>query len=347
MIRTVEILFRVVRDGADYSQLYPIANSTPTVYLDEKSQIRMALRGDFIDPGDTINLFTDRIRPVLCIDGEEHPLGLFLVASSRKVITATGHYLSIEAYDQCWMMQTIVVDDVFFYYHTRTYMFCIKDILDKTGIGLRLITDTSLGLTRDRYDWLPGTNYLTILNDLLDEINYAHLWFDMNGTAIIAPEPDPLSTPVKHILSENDIRSLLLLDAQAESDYYSAPNVFVAACSNFEKKGINAVAMNDDMNSPFSVTRRGRKIYSVTRVKDVPDTTTLQAIAQKMANRSILRTEKITVKTGLLPDFGLNDIVGLEIDGEMSVCVERGWTMELIPGGTMTHKMERTAVIYG
>lgn len=347
MIRTVEILFRVIRDGADYSQLYPIANSVPTVYLDEKSQIRMALRGDFVDPGDKINLLTDRIRPVLCIDGEEHPIGLFLVASSQKVITATGHYLSIEAYDQCWMLQTNVVSDVFYYYHNRTYMSCIKDILDRTDVGLRLITETSLAITRDRYDWMPGTSYLTILNDLLDEINYAHLWFDMNGTAIIAPEPDPLSTPVKHILSENDIRSLLLMDAQAESDYFSAPNVFVAVCSNFARIGISATAMNDDMSSPFSVTRRGRKIFSVTRVKDVPNIDTLKAIAQKLANRSILRTETITVKTGLLPDFGLNDIVGLEIDGEMSICVERGWTMELMPGGTMTHKMERTAAIYG
>lgn len=347
MIRTVEILFRVVRDGADYSQLYPIAGSAPTVFLEENSQIRMALRGDFVDPGDKVNMLTDRIRPILVIDGEEHPLGLFLIASYRKVITETGHYLSIEAYDQCWLLQTSVVDDAFYFYHTRTYMYCIKDILDKTGIGLRLITDTSLSLTRDRYDWMPGTSYLAVLNDLLDEINYSHVWFDFNGTAIIAPEPDPLITPVSHILSENDIKSLLILDAQAESDYYSAPNVFVATCSNFEKKGISEVAMNNDMSSPLSVPRRGRKIYSVTRVKDVPNTTTLAAIAQKLANRSILRTEKITVKTGLLPNFGLNDIVGLEIDGESSICVERGWSMELVPGGTMTHKMERTAVNYG
>lgn len=347
MIRTVEIQFRVVRDGADYSQIYPIEGAAPTVYLDESKIIRMSLRGDFVDPGDSVDFLTDRIRPVLIIDGEEHNLGLFLVCSANRVITETQRYISIEAYDQCWLLKTTIIPEDLAFAQNKTYMYCIKQILDASGIGLRMIAESSKALTRKREDWMPGANYLTVINDLLDEINYSHVWFDLNGIAIIAPEPDPLSTPVSHVLREADAKSLLLLDAQESSDYYSAPNVFVVYCANFDKTGVCASAENDDMSSPVSVPRRGRKIYSVTKVKDYPDIATLKDIAQRQANRSILRCENVTVKTGLLPGFNLNDIVGLEIDGSMSLCVERGWTMELVPGGTMTHRMERAAVNYG
>ena len=60
----------------------------------------------------------------------------------------------------------------------------------------------------------------------------------------------------------------------------------------------------------------------------------------------MLRTESVSVSTGILPGFGINEAVALNIDGEMSICIERGWTMQMKPGGTMTHKMERVAANY-
>ena len=60
----------------------------------------MGLQGEFIDPGPSVNFLTDRIRPILIIDGVEYPLGLFIPVKIGTVITDYGYHLSIQAYDQ-------------------------------------------------------------------------------------------------------------------------------------------------------------------------------------------------------------------------------------------------------
>lgn len=346
MTRTVEFAFHIVRDGADYAMLHPIQNGAPSLYLDGEKNISMALRGDFVDPGPEVNFLTDRIRPEVRIDGIPYPLGILLPVKVETVITETGHHLSIQAYDQCWLLQTTMTEAISNFAINTKYVDVIDSLLDAAGVTTSLITDSSYALTRAREDWMPGTNYLTIVNKLLEEINYNHIWFNLEGVAVAAPDPDPQSVPIRHILNEDDVQTLLIRDANIGSDFYSTPNVFIYCCSNFRKTPITATAINNDMKSPVSVPRRGRKIITVRQVDDVPSQDALQAIADQAMKRSMLRTESISVSTGILPDFGINETVALNINGESSVCIERGWTMQMRPGGTMTHKMERVSANY-
>ena len=346
MTRTVEFIYHIIRDGADYSVLYPIQSSTPSLYLDGSKTISMALRGDFVDPGADINFLTDRIRPEVIINGTAYPLGIFLPAKVETVITETGHHLSIQAYDQGWLLQTTMSESITTFAINTKYMTAIDSLLDLAGIPSSLITDSSYTMTRTREDWMPGTNYLSIINELLDEINYNHIWFNMEGFAVVAPDPDPQSVQVRHVLDEDDVKSLLIRDASIGSDLYSTPNVFIYCCSNFKTSPITATAINDDPRSPVSVPRRGRRIVTVRQINEVPSQEVLQDIADRAVKQSMLRTESVTVSTGILPDFGINEAVALNINGETSVCIERGWTMQMKPGGTMTHKMERVAANY-
>lgn len=346
MTRTVEFSFHIVRDGADYAMLYPIQESAPNLYLDGGKTISMALRGEFVDPGLSVNFLTDRIQPEVVIDGASYPLGIFLPVKVETVITETGHHISIQAYDQCWLLQTTMAENIMNFAINTKYVDVIDSLLDTAGVAASLITDSSYTLTRSREDWMPGTNYLTIINELLEEINYNHLWFNLEGFAVASPDPDPQSAPIRHILNEDDVRTLLIRDASICSDFYSTPNVFIYCCSNFQKTPIIATAINNEMSSPVSVPRRGRKIITVRQVNDVPSQEALQAIADQAMEQSMLRTESVTVNTGILPDFGINETVALNINGETSVCIERGWTMQMKPGGTMTHKMERVTANY-
>ena len=346
MTRTVEFVFHIVRDGADYALLHPIQSGAPSLYLDGDKTISMALRGEFVDPGPEVNFLTDRIRPEVIIDGITYPLGILLPAKVETVITETGHHLSIQAYDQGWLLQTTMTENITTFAINTKYMTAIDSLLDAAGVAAALITDCSYTMTRAREDWMPGTNYLSIVNELLDEINYNHIWFNPEGFAVLAPDPDPQSTQVRHVLDENDVKTLLIRDASIGSDFYSTPNVFIYCCSNFKTSPITATAINDDPRSPVSVPRRGRKIVTVRQVNEVPSQDTLQAIADQAMKRSMLRTESISVSTGILPDFGINEAVALNINGETSICIERGWTMQMKPGGTMTHKMERVAANY-
>ena len=343
MIRSVEFIFRITRNDADYAMLYPIEGSPPTLTLAESKTIRMAMNGVFADPGPDVDFLTDRIRPFVVINGTEYPLGVLLPAKVEKIITQTGHHLRIQAYDQSWLLQTTATESEVYFDTGTKYLTAIDSLLESVGIGLAIVTYNDYSFTRTREDWLPGTNYLTIINDLLEEMNYGKIWFNLDGMAVLAPEPDLLTGRVEHILDEDDVSSLLIPDGSISNDLYSTPNVFVYICSNFENSLLSATAINNSLGSPISVPRRKRKIYSINQVKDVPSADVLQDIADKAMNRSLIHTDTITVSTGILPGFGLNELVSRKIDGELSVCIERGWNMKMAPGGTMTHRMERLA----
>ena len=67
----------------------------------------------------------------------------------------------------------------------------------------------------------------------------------------------------------------------------------------------------------------------------------LQAYASRLLTDSMMRGEIIDVETCLLPGFGVGDVVALKYGDLMTLCVERGWTMDLNIGGRMHHTMER------
>ena len=61
----------------------------------------------------------------------------------------------------------------------------------------------------------------------------------------------------------------------------------------------------------------------------------------------MLTGETIRVSTALLPGYGVADVTAIHYGELSAVCVERGWTMQLAPGGTMTHELERVVASIG
>ena len=101
MTRSIEFVFHVTRNDADYAVLHPISGSSPTMFLDESKAIRMSMQGQFVDPGPDVNFLTDRIRPEVIIDGIAYPLGILLPAkverSSRRLDTISASRLMTSA----------------------------------------------------------------------------------------------------------------------------------------------------------------------------------------------------------------------------------------------------------
>ena len=73
----------------------------------------------------------------------------------------------------------------------------------------------------------------------------------------------------------------------------------------------------------------------------------LLAYADRLVNDSLTTGETITVTTGLLPGFGVDDVVSLRYGETFDICVERGWTMELRVGGKMSHILEKVVLNLG
>lgn len=367
MIRHEEIRFKVLRNGADYAWIFPKENSKPSLRFRPDGEIKMSLQGTFLpyalDAGGRempVDWLADEIQAMLYLNGTPHSLGVVSAATIEEDETNTGLYLNMEGYDRCWRVRETKTESILHLSAGTNYLTPVTNLLTACGITTVFKTPTSTTLTEDREDWDVGTSNLTIINDLLKEINYKPLWFDSGGAAVLEPKITPTVANVRHVLSTRkknfrDPRAvdIISIDRRVLSsmDYYNAPNVFVVYCANPDKSGV-MIATAENMNplSPISIPRRGRRIVEVEEVKNIASQQELKKYVEQKRDKSLMTKEILTVSTLLYPGFGMEDVVGLQLGEEGApkfldaICTETSWDMPLGVGELMKHKLER--VVY-
>ena len=348
MTRLISFRYVIVRNGADCTEIFPSSSSAPSIRMNDGGEIKTSLSGSFKDPGETVNWFTDRIRPEMIINGVTYPLGVFLASSVRTEENDTQRFVSIEAFDQCWILRDTKTEGLLYFASGTNYLTAVQSLLTAAGIAMISVTPTTSVLAEAREDWAIGTSYLEIINQLLSEINYNPIWFNQEGVAVLEPASVPTAANIEHTLDDTDIQSLLLPESSRETDIYQAPNVFIAICSNADKSNpMVARSENTNPQSPLSIARRGRRIVTVMTVDNIADQSELQAYADRIRNESMLSGETIQVTTGLLPGYGVADVVALRYRDLFTTCIEHSWTMQLQVGGTMQHTLEKVVINLG
>ena len=348
MTRTVSFRYVVVRNGSDYMELYPVEGSAPCIRMDDGGEIKMSMSGSFADPGDAVDWMSDRIRPEIILDGVADPLGVYLPASVRVQENDTRRWVTVEAYDQCWILRDTKTESLLYFAAGTNYLAAVESLMTAAGIALVSKISTSAELTEAREDWDIGTSYLEIINQLLSEINYNPIWFNQEGVAVLEPASVPTAENVEHRLDDTDVKSMLLPKVSAETDIYTAPNVFIAVCSNADKdSAMVARSENTNPQSPLSISRRGRRIVKVEKVDNIASQSELQAYADRLRNDSMISGETIQVTTGLLPGYGVADVVALRYGDLFTLCVEHSWSMQLQVGGSMQHSLEKVVINLG
>lgn len=345
MKRELAFRYDILRNGADYATLDPVTGTMPTIAMMDSGEIKTTLMGTFYDPGDKVDWLTDEIRPTIIIDGVPHHLGIFLPGTVEFAENNTSRTLTVEAYDRCWRVQTRCAETLRYFAQGLNYLNVVVSLLTDAGITSVAKVNTSHTLVEDREDWNIGTSNLSIVNELLAEINYKQLWFDQDGTARLEPAAQAKAESIQHTFDDTNVRSLMIPGIRKSTDVYAAPNVFLCVCSNADKSGpMSAIAENTNPQSPLSLPRRKRRITQVINVNNIASQAELEVYANRMVTSSMLRGETISVETCLLPGFGVNDVVGIQYGDYMAICVEKAWTMTMGVGGTMQHTLERVII---
>lgn len=359
MIRNESFRFRVLRNGADYAEIFPA--SAPTLRMNSTGEIKVSLQGTFYDKAvdsfgkeTTINFLSDEIKPIMIIDGVEYPLGVLIPTTVTPSRDETKRTLEIQAYDRCWQVQDMKVEGFIHLASGTPYIDAIEGLLTSAGIATVIKTDSNAVLAEDRDDWSSGVSYLKVVNDLLKEINYKSLYFNETGSAMLQPILEPTATNISHTFTskKTDVRlpqevNIISMKPgiKRKQDTFNAPNVFIVVCSNPDKSGVMvAKSENTNLQSPLSIARRGRRIVTVISIDNIASQTELQKYADTIRNQSMYTGEVIDITTCLLPGFGVNDVVGISDDDVFGVCTETAWNMQLTTGGTMSHTLERTVV---
>lgn len=360
-MRDIGFNYVLLRNEAYFGKIWPAQNSTPSLRMNESGDIKMSLSGEFLPTvfdyqdkpmaGEEINWLSDQIQPELVLDGTVYPLGVFLPSTVQESSNISGtdlKTLSVQAYDRCWIVKDHYTESAQYFAAGTEYLAAVETMLTAAGISLVSVTPSAATLAEARQDWDIGTSYLTIVNQLLSEINYNPLWFNEQGMAMLEPASVPSAENIDHVFDLRDPSVLIRPRIRRKTDVYSAPNVFVCVCSNADKDApMVATSENTNPQSPLAIQRRGRRIAKVVQVDNIADQNELQAYADRLRNESMITSETIQLTTGLLPGFGVGDVVGLIAGDEMGVCIERAWSMELRPGGNMQHTLEKVVVNLG
>lgn len=362
MIRSEEIRYKMLRRGVEYGEIF--AADAGTIRMNGKGEIKQSLQGTFfpyaVDSRGTrteINWISDEIKPYLVINGQEHPLGVFLPATVTPTTDRGKTTLQVEAYDRCWMARDNLIENRMYFAEGTKYITALETLLASCGIAAVGITDTDSTLSTARDDWEPGTSYLSIINGLLKEISYKELWFDADGIAIVEPESVPTAKRIMHRFTDTkpdprNEKEVGMINAypviSKTTDIYQKPNVIVCICSSPDRTGdMKATATNQNPESPLSIQRRGRTITKFEKVDNIPSQEALQEYADHRMMENMVTGEIISIQTPLMPGFGVNDICSVKFGETAGVCIEREWEMQLAPGGTMSHKLERVVVNFG
>ena len=352
MSRKIQIRFELLRNGAYCAELRAIRR-TPRIRCDARASRKMLLTARFApvardadwNPVE-IDWLRDEIRPVLIIDGTDHPIGVYVPAKPVDETEGPVKSVSVSAYDRTQKVFDSNTSALLYWPAGTLWTDAVESLLTASGIDTVFTEPCDAAFPTAREDWAAATPFLTVVNQLLDEINYNGLWFDGSGAAILEPAALPESSAIEHILDTDDPETRVVAGKLSRTkDYYDAANVFIVVCQNPEKGApMRAEAVNDNPQSPISTVRRGRRICSVTYVDNIEDQAALEAMARRLRDESLISGEVIEIETGLQAGWGVGDVVGLNYHGETCVCISQGFDMELCVGGRMMHRLKK--VVY-
>lgn len=301
-----------------------------------------------------INYLKDRIRPWMRL-GMEHlpadgrrgyvewPLGVFVLSTPGRVLSADVVSREVDAYDQLVVLRDDKVTDRYSVAAGAKY----TDALATLAFGFSAsIIPSSLTLPA-AMEWETGTPKLRIVNDLLAALNYESAWFDEWGTLVCRPYQSPTVRPPLWSYRD-DSASVISGDVGQTIDLFDVPNRWVLTVSEADRVKLTTTYTNTDPASPTSTVSRGRIITDVRTDEDAANQATLDAKAQRYAFDASQVFEVVEFRSLLMPMHTNGDVVELTLSGLAIAGAkysEHTWSLPLEAGSEMSHKVRRVVSV--
>ena len=298
-----------------------------------------SVTGRWVEVENTFDMFSDRLRPVMLIDGTEHNFGDYMIIAAPLTDDGKECLYEVEAYDETMTLKQAALTERKFYAAGTDYLTIIGSMLTDCGLSKVIEDPTDAKITID-HEYSIGTPYLDIINELLDEIGYSHVYAGQSGYIYITKNITKIIADYVY----NDDNSTIIDSISTDTDIYSLPNVVIGYVSSPDIPTVlKYKRVNDNPKSVISTVRRGYNVVESFELNDCPDALTLQLAVDNKFLEATQATE--TAKISTMPDgnhpFG--SYVSLGQNGENSLFREVGWSIEF--GGKMSHDLERKAFV--
>lgn len=295
--------------------------------------------GEWARTSSTFDMFSDRIRPVMVVDGQEYNFGDYMVMAAPLEDDGKEYFYDIEAYDETMILKQSALTERKYFEAGTSYLSIIENMLTECGLS-KLVEDPTDAVTTIDHEYAVGTTYLTIVNELLDEINYAHIYTGQSGYVFVKRNATKLAADYIY----TDENSTIVDSIKTDTDIYSLPNVIVGYVSSPDiPEVMKYKRVNDNPVSVISTIRRGYNVVESFELDDCPDIATLQGAVDKKFFESTQATETASISTMPDGEHPYGSYVGLGQNGISELFREVGWSIEF--GGNMTHNLERKAFV--
>lgn len=341
MSRNVDWRVEAIRNGAPLCRLK--MPSAPSVTASLDAEIKMSFSGT-VRHDDRVDYARDALRLIMTIDGEDLPVGEFYVGSAPQSYTDAGILFdTVDAYDGCYILASTRTEQILHYDAGTSYMQIIDSLLQSAGI-LRVMRTPSDAVTQTaREDWDVGTDYLSIINQILSEINYGPVRFDARGYCLIQPLAEPRAANVRYRYGSKG-ETKIARAVTTSVDLFGQPNVFIVVCANPDLAApLISTAVNDNALSALSTIRTGRRIAQKYQVDNIASQEALDIYAQSLRDASILRSQTVQITTQTEPGHALGEVVAVQHEAVGGIYREAAWN--LTPGGTMEHTLQRLILV--
>lgn len=295
--------------------------------------------GKWLEVENTFDMFSDRLRPVMVINGEEYNFGDYMVIAAPLTNDGKQDLYDIEAYDETMLLKQAALTERKYYAAGTKYTTILGSMLTDCGLSKVIEEPTDATITID-HEYAIGTPYLQIINELLDEINYSHIYAGQSGYIYLTQN----ATKSKADYIYDDNNSTIVDSIKTDTDIYSLPNVVVGYVSSPDIPTVlKYKRVNDNPKSVISTVRRGYNVVEAFELDDCPDLATLMLAVDYKFLESTQATETAEIYT--MPDgnhpFG--SYVSLGQNGENTLFREVKWSIDF--GGKMSHSLERKAFV--
>lgn len=338
--RLVSYRCSAIRDGVEFSPVEMVGEG-PTIVMESSGEVKTSIRGTFWVPSE-VDWLTDTLRPYMAVDGEEWPLGEFVITSPINHHRSGIRYSELEGYDLGVNVQTGTLDQRITIASGTKYLDAVQEQLVACGIQRVILEPNSDYIRETRADWEIGESRLKVINDLLSEINYRSLWFDSTGAARLTKYQQPSPDLATKTYAAGEM-SVIVDGTSSSLDSYGAYNDWIAVVSNPDKSLMTARATNDNPLSALSVQRIGRRTAPIIRLDNIASQSALQEYVDNIKVRGMASQETVTWATANIP-HEVGEVVILQHPHLKGVFEETGWEMSLKAGAEMKHTGKR--VVY-
>lgn len=289
-----------------------------------------------------INYGRHRVRPwwqLRMPDGGwvEWPQGVFLLSTPTRDAREGASSRQVEGYDQTVLLRDDLVP-------ARVSIAAGANVVAQAvaqvqAAGVTQVSaEPSTAVLPTALEWEPGTPRYVIVADLLQAVNYAGLWFDGMGRAVLRPYRNPAEVGAGYRYAD-DSASVVAPQATDTLDLYAVPNRWIAVVSEPERAPLVSTYTNTLAASPTSTVSRGRTVAVLLTGVQAVDQATLDAYVLRVARDASQVYRKVRLSTAAMPHHEHLDVLDLAVSslGVTGLFTETGWTLSSEVGGSMGH----------